>query len=127
MKLALTLALALSAGAAFADPVEGRWRTQPDDNGNSGIVHITACGNAFCGTLVEAWDSNGATMASPNIGRRIVWDMVAEGNGHYDDGQVWAPDRDKTYNAHMDLSGDRLTVAGCVLFICRDSFWTRAN
>lgn len=129
MKKPLIIAAALACAAipALADPVEGRWRTQPDDNGNTGIVEIAACGNRFCGTLTASQDASGGAMASENIGRRIVWDMEPRGNGSYRDGRIWAPDRDQTYSSRMDLAGDRLTVAGCVLFICREQTWTRAR
>ncbi len=120
-------AFALSATAAMADPAEGRWSTQPDDNGNTGIITITLCGNTLCGTLTESRRGNGDTFASENIGRQIVWDMEPRGGGQYRSGQVWSPDRDQTYRASMDLAGDRLTVAGCFLIICRDQVWTRAN
>lgn len=118
--------LLLSAGAALADPVEGMWRTKADDNGNSGLIQITPCGDAFCGKLVKAFDSAGKELASPNVGKKIVWDMKPEGDGAYGDGKVWSPDRDKTYDAKMQLNGNKLSVSGCVLMICRDGgTWTR--
>lgn len=125
-KFALALGLIVVAGAATADPVEGKWQTTPDDNGNYGLVDVTPCGNAFCGTLTKSFDGAGKEMKSPNIGKLIVWDMVAKGGGAYGDGKVWSPDRDKTYNSKMQLSGDGLAVKGCVLFICRDGgTWQR--
>lgn len=127
-KLALTAVFLLGAGAAFADPVEGTWKTKPDDNGNFGYVKVTACGAAFCGKLVKAFDGSGKEIDSPNIGKAIIWDMVAYPDGLYDDGQIWSPDRDKTYNSDMQLDGDSLSVRGCVLGICRDGgTWTRVN
>ncbi|PWE28053.1 DUF2147 domain-containing protein [Pararhodobacter marinus] len=125
--LAFAAGLALSATAALADPAEGRWRTQPDDNGNYGVIQMSMCGNTLCGTLVESYDGAGNALQTPNNGRQIVWDMEPHGNGEYRDGQIYAPDRDQTYRSRMDLAGDRLTVAGCVLFICRDQTWTRDN
>ena len=125
--LSLTAALSLAATAALADPAAGRWRTQADDNGNSGIVEIALCGNTLCGTLVESQAADGSPLQSPNNGRRILWDREPRGGGQYRNGQIYAPDRDQTYRSRMDLAGDRLTVAGCVLFICRDQIWTRAN
>ena len=54
--------------------------------------------------------------------------MVAYPDGLYDDGQVWSPDRDKTYNSDMTLTGDKLAVRGCVMGICRDGgTWTRVK
>lgn len=124
---AFAAALLLAAAPAFADPVEGLWRTKPDDNGNFGFVQIAPCGPRFCGTLVRAFNGAGQQIDSPNVGRQIVWDMVAQGNGRYGDGKVWAPDRDKTYRAKMELSGNSLAVSGCVLggAVCRASQWTR--
>lgn len=127
-KLILAAALAFAGTAAFADPVEGTWKTVPDDNGNFGHVQIKPCGDKFCGTLVKAFDGSGKEIESPNVGKRIVWDMVAYGDGAYDDGKVWSPDRDKTYNSEMQLSGNGLTVKGCVLGICRDGgTWSRVK
>ena len=117
-----------AAGIAFADPVEGIWQTKKDDNGNFGHIEVKPCGPAFCGTLIKSFDSAGAPIESPNIGRKIVWDMVAYADGLYDDGKVYSPDRDKTYNSDMTLTGDKLAVRGCVLGICRDGgTWTRVK
>lgn len=127
-KFLATAALILVAGTAHADPVEGLWKTKPDDNGNFGHVQIAPCGSAYCGILVKSFDTSGKQVESPNVGKRIVWDMVAKGGGAYGDGKIWSPDRDKTYNSKMTLSGDSLAVKGCVLFICRDGGqWSRVN
>ena len=128
-KLALAAVLASLGTAAFAaDPVVGTWQTKPDDNGNFGHVQIKPCGPAFCGTLVRAFDGSGKQIESDNVGRKLVWDMVAYGDGLYDDGKVYSPDRDKTYNSEMQLSGNSLTVKGCVLGICRDGgTWSRVK
>lgn len=126
---ALAAVLAVFGTAALAaDPVEGIWKTKPDDNGNFGHVQIRPCGELFCGTLIRAFDGAGKEIASDNIGKRIVWDMRAYGGGSYDDGKVWSPDRNKTYNSEMSLNGNSLTVKGCVLGICRDGgSWTRVK
>lgn len=122
-------AMTLLAGAALADPVEGVWKTKPDDNGNFGHVRIAPCGEKLCGVLIEAFDAGGKPVRSPNIGKQIVWDMSAQGGGSYGGGKVWAPDRNKTYKSKMKLSVDSLAVSGCVLggVICRASDWTRVK
>lgn len=126
--LTLAAALALVALPALADPVEGTWRTAKDDNGNYGDIKVAPCGTKFCGTLVQSYDSAGKPFKSDNMGKRIVWDMVAKGGGAYGDGKIWSPDRDKTYDSKMQLSGDKLTVKGCVFFVCRDGgTWTRVQ
>lgn len=124
----IAAAFAALGTAAFADPVEGIWRTKTDDNGNYGHVEIKPCGPAFCGTLIQAFNGQDKEIDSDNIGRKIVWDMVAYADGLYDDGKIYSPDRDKTYNGDMTLAGDNLSVRGCVLGICRDGgTWKRVK
>jgi uncharacterized protein (DUF2147 family) len=126
--LSVAAVLAFIAGGALADPVEGVWKTKPDDNGNFGYVEVKPCGAGFCGTLIKAFDSAGKEKPSENIGKQIIWDMVAYPDGLYDDGQIWSPDRDKTYNSDMTLTGDKLAVRGCVFGICRDGgTWIRVK
>jgi uncharacterized protein (DUF2147 family) len=121
----LTLALFLLASAASADPLEGLWRTIPDDNGNSGLIEIAPCGEALCGTLIRAFDASGAEVDTPNIGRQLIWDTVPTGGGEYR-GRVYSPDRDQEYNSRLQLTGDSLSVSGCFLGICREGgVWTR--
>lgn len=122
-----TVALLGLAAPAFADPLEGMWRTARDDNGNSGIIQVAPCGDALCGTLVQSFDADGNELVTDNIGRQIISQTKARGDGAYR-GKVWSPDRDKTYNSRLQLTGDTLSVSGCVLGICRDGgTWTRAE
>jgi len=127
MTLAFVATL-MSAGVAFAaDPLEGYWRTAKDDNGHSGLVHVKPCGAKLCGTLVKAYDASGAEIKSDNIGRNIISETVSKGNGDYR-GKVYSPDRGKTYNSRLKLSGKALKVSGCVLGICRDGgTWTKVK
>lgn len=125
LAIALTATM-LTAGAALADPVFGTWKTEPGDDGQYALVDISACGSDICGVLGKGFDASGQNITSPNIGKRMIWDMTADGNGSYSGGKIWAPDRDKTYNSKMALSGDRLQVSGCVLGICRSQTWQRA-
>lgn len=124
----IAASLAVFGSVALADPVEGVWQTKKDDNGNFGHVEIKPCGAAFCGVLIQAFNGEGQPIESPNVGRQIVWDMVAYPDGLYDDGQIYSPDRDKTYGGDMTLAGDSLKVRGCVLGICRDGgTWARVK
>ncbi len=118
----------LGAGiAAAADPLEGMWRTAADDNGNSGLIKVAPCGAKLCGTLVKSFGPDGKPMQSANIGRQIISETVAKGGGQYT-GKVYSPDRGKTYNSKLKLSGDSVAVSGCVLGICRDGgTWKRAR
>lgn len=128
-KLGLICAVTLALAApAFADPVEGIWKTAKDDNGNFGHIQVSMCGAKVCGVLVKSFDSSGAPLASGNVGKRIIWDMVPQGGGYYKGGKVWSPDRDKTYSSKMTLSGASLAIKGCVMGICRSGGkWSRVK
>ena len=127
LALGIAVALGLATSAFAADPLEGTWRTAKDDNGNSGLIVVKPCGSELCGTLVKSFDSAGKELQSDNNGRKIISATVPTGGGNYK-GKVYSPDRDKTYNSKLVLSGNKLKVSGCVLGICRDGgSWTRAN
>jgi uncharacterized protein (DUF2147 family) len=128
MKIALmAAAFAMLAGAAMAEPLVGTWRTAKDDNGNSGLIQVKPCGAALCGTLVKAFDSAGKSMESPNVGRKIIWDTKPAGDGEYR-GMVYSPDRDAEYKSKLVLTGDKLSVSGCRIGICREGgVWTRSK
>ncbi len=125
--IALAAAAALiGAGAALADPAEGRWRTQPGDTGGYLHVDVYGCGAVLCGVIRKAIGKDGTERTDyEHLDKRMLWDMQPQGGGAYGGGKIWAPDRDKTYNSKMQLSGDSLSVEGCVLGFCRGQTWTR--
>ena len=108
------------AGAVAAEPLHGIWQTSKDDNGNFGFIQVAPCGAQICGTLVKSFDTNGNEIQSANNGRLIISETVANGDGTYS-GKVYSPDRDKTYTSKLVLSGNQLSVSGCVLGICRNA------
>ncbi|WP_312794071.1 DUF2147 domain-containing protein [Tianweitania sp.] len=113
MKRSIMFALAgllATSGMAFADDIEGRWKT---DSGAT--AEIAPCGKAFCITL-----RSGAHKGK-QIGR-----MNADGDNRYS-GDVTDPANDKTYSGKASLSGNALSMKGCVLggLICRGQNWTR--
>lgn len=130
MKTALLAgALGLFAATAAVADVTGTWQTEP---GNDGYLHveIANCGDALCGTIAKAFQGTGAMSPDyEHLGKRMIWDMKSDGDGAYSGGRVWAPDKDKTYRSKMSLSGNELTVKGCVAggAICRGQTWTRVN
>ena len=117
--LALAASLITLAGAATADPLHGIWQTSKDDNGNFGFIEVADCGAQICGTLIRSFDSAGNVIESSNTGRQIISETVSNGDGTYS-GRIYSPDRDKTYNSKLVLSGNQLAVSGCVLGICRN-------
>ena len=123
--LAATAALVFSAGTALADPVTGTWQTQVDD-GAYAYIEMAPCGDKICGVIARTFDSTGETK-SANIGKQLVWGMVAKGNGSYAKGKIWQPSKDKVYKSKMSLSGDVLKVSGCIGPICKKQKWARVN
>ena len=128
--LAAAAALVAMTGAAWADDLLGDWRTAPDDNGNTGIIRVVQCGSSLCGTLVQAFDASGASIETDNIGRQLIWDTNPTTTAGEYVGRVYAPDRDREYRSRLELSGNTLTVSGCVMggAICREGGrWQRVN
>ncbi|RYG93141.1 DUF2147 domain-containing protein [Loktanella sp. IMCC34160] len=123
--LGLVAAVGL-AGAVAADPLEGIWQTEVDD-GSYALVTVSPCGPAFCGVISRTFNSDGEYQ-SENIGRQIVIDMVAEGDGHYE-GSVWRPSNDKIYIGKMDIEGNTVRLRGCVAggLICASQTWTKVQ
>lgn len=125
--LILSLAgLILGASAALADPVEGTWKTEPDD-GAYAHVKMAPCGDKLCGTMVRTFKGDGE-YKSPNIGKMLVINMVPQGDGKYE-GQVWRPSNDKIYKGKLELNGNTLKMGGCVAggLICAKQTWSRVN
>lgn len=116
--------VALAAGAAAADPVEGTWQTQPDDGAYAHIV-MAPCGPNFCGKIARTF-KDGAEVKSPNIGKTLVIDMAPQGGGKYV-GQVWRPSNNKIYSGNIVLSGDSMKLAGCIAggLLCSKQTWSR--
>ena len=115
----------LAATSAFADPVEGLWKTQVDD-GAYAYVTMSPCGAKLCGVISRTFNSTGE-YKSANIGKKLVWDMQAIGSGRYKRGKIWQPSTDKVFKSKMSLSGNTLKVSGCVGPICKKQTWSRVN
>lgn len=126
MKNTVTAALisVFAAGAAWAaDPIEGLWKTQPDD-GVFYHVQMQQCGNAYCGVFKKKFE-NGKEVASPAIGKNAVFDMRPDGAGKYS-GKAWKPSNGKTYKGKGKLNGNNLSMSGCVLgVLCIKQTWQR--
>jgi len=111
----------------FADGAVGIWKTQVDD-GSYAYVDMTICEGKICGVISRTFDDSGEYQ-SENLGKPIVWDMVANGNGKYSSGKIWQPSTGKVFSSKMVLNGDILKVSGCVAagLICKKQTWTRVQ
>ncbi|UOA27746.1 DUF2147 domain-containing protein [Pseudosulfitobacter sp. DSM 107133] len=113
------------AGAAMAEPVLGTWKTQVDD-GAYAYVEFTPCGASLCATIAKTFNDTGE-YKSPNLGKKLVWDMKADGGGNYSGGTIWQPSTGKEYRSKMVLSGNTLKVSGCVGPFCKKQTWSRVK
>lgn len=125
--LAIAAALALAAGAAQAEGIDGIFQTQANDQGNIGMVQFYDCGGKYCGKLVKSFDKSGKEIASPHTGKNIVAGMSDDGGGKFSGGTIWDPGADKTYKSKMQLQGKALDVSGCIAVFCKTQHWTRVK
>ncbi|MEM7731392.1 MAG: DUF2147 domain-containing protein [Pseudomonadota bacterium] len=128
--IAAAAALMMTSGASFADPAAGLWQSERSaETGRFMHVRLAPCGSEVCGTIQTVFDPDNKPIANHEFqGKRMIWAMKPQGNGAYADGQIWAPDDEKTYESKMQLkSASQLEVEGCVLFICRGQTWRRVQ
>ncbi len=125
--LVLATGLALLAAPVSAAGISGIFQTAPNDDGNVAQVEFTTCGEAYCGEMIRSFNFAGKAIASDNIGKNIVWDMMDQGDGYFKGGRIWDPGKDKTYKSKMTLMGDMLQVKGCIGPFCKAQTWTRVK
>lgn len=127
LMLIATNAASQSDGANGADGVIGTWQTKSSDKGYLHVL-IEQCGDAFCGTIVNAYNlESEVTEGYEHVGKQMLWDMKAKGEGLWTKGKIWDPSKNKTYKSKMSLKGDTLSVSGCILIACRSQDWTRVK
>lgn len=105
---AATIMLALSTGAAWADPIEGLWKTEAGST-----AQIVPCAQGFC-----------ITLKTGQYAGREIGQLAAVAPGRYE-GKVTKPDENKTYSGKATLSGSKLKLSGCVLVFCQTQTWSR--
>lgn len=127
--------------AQSADAVVGEWYTTDQ----RGKVDIYPCEDAYCGKIVWLKEPNNPD-GSPKLdkenpdeslqdrtieGIEILSGLEYDGEGEYEDGEIYDPESGKTYSCLMRLKngGSELEVRGYVGFslIGRSEQWTRVN
>jgi uncharacterized protein (DUF2147 family) len=103
------IAVLTMTGAAWADPIEGTWKRQ-----NGGLITYAGSGTKFCGTV----------MTGKYKGQSIG--CMNGSNGTYK-GEVNKLDEGKTYTGKASVSGNSLSLSGCVLggLICKSETLSR--
>jgi uncharacterized protein (DUF2147 family) len=113
-------------GIAQAEPILGTWLTGPDNKQQVAHMQIVRCGAAICGTVLRAFDKTGQQVTTPNVGKRVIWDMQPEGGGAYR-GKVLLPLYRATVDGQFRVAGDSLTLKGCLGPVCKSQSWTRVR
>jgi len=129
-KLALLIALgAVPASASGKGALEGQWRNPK----GSVTVRVAPCGDAWCGTVIDASSKAKATArkgGTPQlIGTRILTGIRAAGRGEYT-GRAFDPKRNIHAPATIRMLGpSTLIIKGCVVrgLICKEQRWTRVS
>ncbi|MEL7429367.1 MAG: DUF2147 domain-containing protein [Pseudomonadota bacterium] len=100
--------LIATGSAAFADAIQGNWKTQSGET-----AAIAKCGSSFCITL-----KTGA-----HAGKRIG--KMAGSNGTYS-GNITDPADDREYSGSAKVSGSSMKLTGCALKVfCRTQTWKK--
>ena len=125
----LLLTVAAAAQASAHEAIEGTWRNRP----NTLVVRIAPCGDALCGTVIEAAadakESVRKAGTSNLIGTRVLEGLRKSAAGTYN-GQVFNPNLNIHAAGTVTLvSPTVLVVKGCVLagLICKQQHWTRVG
>ena len=114
--------LAFGAGSAFAAEPTGLWF----DHTGRGAVEITKCGNQLCGRLVWLKDPAHAKQV---CGIQIIGDVKPMGNGAWDGGWIYDPERQSKFSVELTPVGPRsLKVVGYMgtKWLSETMMWTRA-
>jgi uncharacterized protein (DUF2147 family) len=123
--------------SAQTQNILGVWWTDK----NKSRVEIVNCSppkQGLCGTIIwlsQPNDAQGRPQTdkknkNPNLRvRPIVGLGIFEGwrpaGRNAWKGEVYDPEEGETYNVDISLAGDKLTLKGCVLFVCDSETWRR--
>jgi len=119
---AVSAMLAFGAGSAFAAEPTGLWF----DHTGRGAVEITKCGAQLCGRLVWLKDP---AHAKEVCGIQIIGDVKPMGNGAWDGGLIYDPERQSRFSVELTPVGPRsLKVVGYMgtKWLSETMMWTRA-
>ncbi|KAB2941441.1 MAG: DUF2147 domain-containing protein [Hyphomicrobium sp.] len=118
---AVLAAAAMSFGAWADEGPLGVWI----DHTGRGAVEITRCGEALCGKVVWVADKANAE----GCGLEILGNVKPMGDGTYDEGWIYDPDKDAKFDVKLVPQGNgKLTVVGYkgIKLLSQTFTWTRA-
>lgn len=108
--IATSLVTTIAAPAFAAEAIVGSWKRS-----NGTVISFAACGtDKYCGTV----------MTGPHKGKSMGY--MSGKDGSYK-GEVNKLDEGKTYTGKASVSGNTLSMSGCVLggLICKSESLTR--
>ena len=134
---ALTLFISVGTVLAQSQGILGLWTT---DKGK-GRVEIVSCAapkQGLCGTIVwisEPNDKEGkpqtdkankdkSLRSRPIVGLPIFEGWREAGANKWK-GAVYDPEDGQSYDVDITLAGDKLTLKGCIAFLCESDTWER--
>ena len=136
---AVALALLISTGSAFAQDqgILGLWTTDKG-KGRVDIVKCAAPKQGLCGTIVwisepndkqgkpqtDKGNKNASLRNRPIIGLPIFEGWREAGANKWK-GSVYDPEDGQNYDVDITLAGDKLTLKGCIAFLCDSDTWNR--
>ncbi len=129
-----------SVWAQDADAIVGEWYTEE----NKARVEIYSCEDSYCGKIVslkEPKNPDGTNKRDANnpdenlrtrtiVGTNILTGLQYEGEGEWEDGEIYDPESGKTYSCRLELEDENtLEVRGFIRFslLGRSQTWTRVQ
>ncbi|MDO5638465.1 MAG: DUF2147 domain-containing protein [Neisseria sp.] len=111
--------VALFSPLAFAQGIEGKWRTFSDLTGKpEAVLQISQNGGVYSGKIVSLADGvknecRACQPAKPLIGLTVLSGLKEKG-GRYEGGKIYDPANGATYNVKAELAngGSALKVRG---------------
>jgi uncharacterized protein (DUF2147 family) len=136
---AAALAMLASIGAVSAQDqgVLGLWTTDKG-KGRVEIVKCSAPKQGLCGTIVwisepndkqgkpqtDKGNKNVSLRSRPIVGLPIFEGWREAGANKWK-GSVYDPEDGQSYDVDITLAGDKLTLKGCIAFLCDSDTWIR--
>ena len=122
-KASLVLLALTMPAMANAQALEGKWANPH----KSVIVHVSRCGDAYCGIVSWATAHNREKGTTP--GTRVLSDLRPAGDGIYK-GRAFEPKRNISGSATVRQEGPNvMIVKGCAVMglFCKEQRWTRVS
>jgi uncharacterized protein (DUF2147 family) len=135
---ALALLMSIGTTASAQDQgILGLWTTDKG-KGRVEIVKCAAPKQGLCGTIVwisepndkqgkpqtDQANKNASLRNRPIVGLQIFEGWKEAGANKWT-GPVYDPEDGQSYDVDITLAGDKLTLKGCIAFLCDSDTWDR--